>query len=181
MSWGAGKRVVMLIADGFEDREAVEPKEFLEDAGAEVTVAGLEVRSYHGKRGAILEADADLRDLRPDDFDLLLIPGGRAPAELRRHQEVADFVRGYWALSRPVAAICHGPQVLITAGLVDGVRATSWPAVKDELIAAGAIYADEEAVVDGNLVTSRSPRDIPAFNRSIGQLLQSREAADTKR
>lgn len=175
--WAEGKRVAMLIADDFEDREATEPLSFMREHGAEVVVIGLERRVHRGKRGAKVSATATFEDSVPEEFDLLVIPGGRAPEKLRIEDEVLDFVRGFWGLSRPVAAICHGPQVLMSAGLMEGKRATCWKGIRDDLRLAGAEYEDEPVVIDGLLITSRQPSDIPLFNQAIEQMMAEQAAA----
>jgi protease I len=166
------KRVAILSADGFEQVELTKPKAALEEAGAEVSVvspkSGKIQGMNHADKGDLIPVDLVLSNAQADDFDALLIPGGLMnPDELRALPEALDFVRGFFKAGKPVAAICHGPWVLISAGLVKGRRLTSWPAIQDDVRHAGGEWVDEEVVVDGGLVTSRKPDDIPAFNEKM--------------
>jgi len=173
-----GIRAAMIIADEFEDAEAVEPKKALEAAGIAVTVIGLRKGMHRGKRSAQLMAEKTFAEVSPRDFDLLVIPGGRAPERLRVEQAPVRFVKDFWEMGRPVAAICHGPQLLISAGvLAPGRRLTAWKGIRDDVKLTGAEVLDQPVVVDGNLVTSRQPSDIPQFNRAMLELLEKRLAA----
>lgn len=159
------KKVLMISADDFEDTELLVPYYRLGEAGFEVTVASLKKASITGKHGYRVDVDVAVEDVNPRDFDALVLPGGKAPAALRKDKKVLEVARHFFEAKKPVSAICHGPQVLISAGLMDGRRATCYRSVRDELEKAGARYEDREVVVDGNLVTSRQPSDLPAFMR----------------
>jgi protease I len=158
-------KIAIPLADGFEDSEFSVPYERLREAGHEVTVFGTRAgETVTGKRGeASHRLEAAAAGLVPEDFDALLIPGGHSPDRLRTDPGVVDFTRRFLASGRPVAAICHGPQLLIETGLVGGRTLTSWPSVRTDLINAGAEWVDREVVSDGNLITSRKPDDLPAF------------------
>jgi protease I len=163
-----GKRVAILVADGFEQVELTEPRKALEDAGAEariVSPAEGKVRGWnHTEWGEEMPVDQPLEQARPQDYDALLLPGGVInPDKLRIIPEAVDFVRAFFEARKPVAAICHGPWTLIEAGVATGRRMTSWPSLKTDLKNAGADWTDKEVVVDRGLVTSRKPDDIPAF------------------
>jgi len=164
-------RVAMVLAKNFEDSEAIEPKRYLEDLGAEVTVIGIERGPVEGKKGGSLEATATFADVRPDDFQLLVIPGGGAPENLRIHHPAVAFTRDFMASGKPVAAICHGPQLLISAKALDGRTLTSVNKIRDDVVNAGGHYVDEPLVEDGNLITSRVPADLPRFNDALGRAL----------
>ena len=173
----AGVRVAVLIAEGFHSGEPLEPRAFLEQRGAIVTLVGPEpgeVSAYNDE--TTLEIALAAAAARVDDFDALVLPGGRGPAVLREHAPAVELARAFAASGRPVAAICHGPQVLVTAGVVEGRTLTAYSGVADEIRAAGGEYRDEEVVVDGNLITSRTPPDLPAFNAAILAALEARRA-----
>jgi protease I len=138
-------------------------------------VAAIRRGRIRGKRGYEVEADRRLDEIRPDQYDLLILPGGRAPAALRKEKAALELVRAFMAENKPVAAICHGPQILVSAGVMRGRRATSFRSVAAELREAGAIYQDSEVVVDGNLVTAREPADLPAFMRATMKLVHTLE------
>ncbi len=163
-----GKRVLMLIEEGFEDSEAWEPKLFLEAHGVSVTVTGPEIKTYHGKKGEReFTPEKSLAEVHPGLYDLLLIPGGAAPEKLRLNVQILSLVRAFAEAHKPLAAICHGPQVLISAGLLEGRMLTSTAGIRDDVRNAGGHWVDEELVIDRNLITSRGPRDLPAFNQAI--------------
>jgi protease I len=164
-------RVLAISADNFEDSELTDPVAACRRAGIDVDIASLGAGSITGKKGTEVEANLDVADADPAAYDLLLLPGGKAPARLREDEGVLASARAFMEANKPVAAICHGPQILISAGVVEGRRMTCYASVADELKAAGADYRDEEVVVDGNLITSRRPSDIPAFvDRMFGAL-----------
>ena len=166
-----GKRVAILVAEGFEQSEMVEPRKALEHAGAETLLAPIkgEVQGWnHFDKGDKFPVDVALDQARPQEFDALLLPGGVAnPDQLRILPKAVDFIRHFFAEGKPVAAICHAPWPLIDADVVRGRTITSWPSLKTDLINAGARWVDQEVVVDNGLVSSRKPQDIPAFNRKM--------------
>jgi protease I len=135
-------------------------------------VASLGRGAITGKHGYEVAVDKTLDEINPDDYAILVLPGGKAPALVRKEPKALAIARSFFARSKPVAAICHGPQILISAGLLQGRRATCFNSVADELKEAGALYEDREVVVDANLVTSREPADLPAFLRETMKLLQ---------
>jgi len=161
-----GKRVAVLTANGFEDLELWYPVLRLREEGAEVVLVGAEAGDYKGEHGLSARAQAAARDVRAQDFDAVLIPGGqRGPDNMRLHPEMAKLVREAHDAGKLVAAICHGPWMLASAEIVDGRKITSWPTLRSDLVHAGAEWIDREVVVDGNIVTSRKPDDLPAFMR----------------
>tara|TARA_B100000678_G_scaffold4810_2_gene4182 strand:+ start:601 stop:1227 length:627 start_codon:yes stop_codon:yes gene_type:complete len=167
-----GKTVAILAADGFEEVELTSPKEALENAGASCIIVSLESgeiqANQHREHGIKVKVDKTVDEVKADDFDALLIPGGLFnPDTLRQSDKVLDFTSKFFAQAKPVFSICHGPQVLITANLVDGRKMTGFAAIQQDLKNAGAIVSDEEVVVDKGLVTSRNPNDLPAFNDKI--------------
>lgn len=168
-------RVACVLSEGFEDSEFRKPYDALRGGGHEVVVIGTERgQELKGKAGKETTAsDTSIADVRPDQFDALLIPGGYSPDHLRADQRFVDFTRAFFDAGKPVFAVCHGPQLLITAGVTGGRRMTAWQTVQVDLRGFGADVVDEEVVVDGNLVTSRKPDDIPAFNREMIALFSS--------
>ena len=163
-----GKRVVVLVEDGYEDLELWYPYYRLLEAGAEVVLAGHDKRTYSSKHSYPCEVDGALSTLAPKDFDAVVIPGGVAgPDRLRQHKDVLEFVRKMDKAEKIVAAICHAAWVPISAGIVKGRRLTSYISVRDDCINAGAEWVDKETVVDGNFITARHPDDLPAFCRAI--------------
>jgi len=165
------KRVAMVLAKNFEDVEATDPKEYLEGLGAEVTVVGIERGPIEGKKGASLDADATFEEVSPEDFALLVIPGGGSPENLRIHDSAVEFTRRFMESGKPVAAICHGPQLLISAKVLDGRTLTSVNKIRDDVINAGGNHVDEPLVEDDNLITSRVPGDLPVFDEALGRAL----------
>lgn len=168
----AGKKVAILVADGFEQVEMTKPREALNAAGAETKIvspsSGKIQGMNHADKGDKFDVDITLENARPDDFDALLIPGGLMnPDQLRSTDAALEFTRHFFENGKPVAAICHGPWVLIDAGVVRGRTVTSWPAIKTDLRNAGANWVDKQVVLDNGLVTSRKPDDIPAFNEKM--------------
>ena len=168
-----GKRIAILAEQDFEDVELMEPLKAMKEAGAQIFIVGSGSQtSYQGKRGKVtIKVDIDADKVRADDFDAIIIPGGYAPDKMRLHQPMIDLVRKAHDLGKVIAAVCHGPQLLISAGIVSGRRLTSWPLVAIDLKNAGAIWVDEPLVKDGNIITSRRPSDLPVFNRAIIQAL----------
>jgi len=168
-----GKRIAILVADDFEDVELTDPREQLVNAGANTFIVGIEAgTTAEGKHGTTIEVEYPAGKVSVDDFDLLMIPGGQGPEKLRLDDDVLDLVRRTDEAGKPIAAICHGPLVLASAGLLDGRRATSWRGVRDDIANAGAETVDQSVVVDGNLITSRNPDDIPDFVEAIIEKLQ---------
>lgn len=164
-------RVLIMSADQFEDSELAEPLRQLRAKGVEVDVAAPQRGAITGKHGHKVSAGLDLQAVHPENYDLLLLPGGKAPAALRKSPEAVAIATYFLQAGKPVAAICHGPQVLIATGLLAGRSATCYRDVRRELEAADVNYRDSEVVVDGNLVTSRRPADIPAFMRAVLTIL----------
>ena len=165
----AGKRVAMLVEDEFEDRELTGPLDALRSAGATVTIVGPAAGAeFRGKRGqAAVTADMAAGAVRMKDFDALVIPGGHAPEKMRMRHAMVDLVRDAMEAAKPVAAICHGPQLLISADALRGRTLTCWPAIAIDVKNAGGLYVDKPVVEDGNLITSRKPDDVPAFSEAI--------------
>lgn len=182
-----GKRVAVLVTDGFEQTEMTEPRGALDGEGATTTLVAPKpgtVRGWkHTDWGDTFEVDRVLADARESDYDALLLPGGvMNPDKLRLEPEAAAFVRSFFDAGKPVAAICHGPWLLIDAGVARGRTVTSWPSIRIDLANAGARVEDAEVIVDRGLVTSRKPDDIPAFNRKmIEAFAQGAEATGTRR
>lgn len=170
----AERRVAMVLARNFEDCEAIDPKAYLETRGAEVVTIGIDRSPIMGKKGAVLDPDTTFGELGNNpivDFDLLLIPGGGSPEYLRVFDPAVAFTRDFVASGKPVASICHGPQLLISAGVLAGRRTTSLDRIRDDVKNAGANYVDDPLVVDGNLISSRTPADLPVFNRALAVAL----------
>ena len=168
----SGKKVAILVADGFEQVELTEPRKALDAAGATthlISPVQGKVQGFNGDApGDKLPVDFPLSGVDPSDYDALLLPGGVAnPDKLRVIPEAIAFVRAFFEANKPVAAICHGPWTLIEAGVVKGVTLTSWPSLQTDLRNAGANWVDQEVVTDKGLVTSRRPDDIPAFSKKI--------------
>ena len=178
-----GKKIAILVENGFEQVEMTAPREALEEAGAEtdlISPVDKKVKSWdHTKWGRSFKVDVPLAEAHADDYDALLLPGGvMNPDKLRVNAQAVDFVKKFVDSGKPIASICHGPWTLIEAGAVRGRRLTSWPSLKTDLRNAGAEWVDEEVVVDNGLVTSRKPDDIPAFNQKI--IEEFREGAHEK-
>ncbi|HXM58801.1 MAG TPA: type 1 glutamine amidotransferase domain-containing protein [Candidatus Dormibacteraeota bacterium] len=168
-------KVAILVENGFEQVELVEPRRALQQAGADARIISPQRERVRGWKftewGDELPVDVPLHEARPDDFDALLLPGGvMNPDRLRMQPEAVAFVRHFFDAGKPVAVICHGPWTIVEAGKASGRTITSWPSVKTDLRNAGANWIDQEVVVDGNLVSSRKPDDIPAFNREMVKL-----------
>ena len=167
-----GKRVAILVAEGFEQVEMTEPRKALDEAGAKtliVSPAKGEVQGWnHFDKADRFKVDVPLEQAKPEEFDALVLPGGVAnPDQLRMNAKAVQFVRSFFDEGKPIGVICHGPWTLIEADVVDGRTMTSWPSLKTDLENAGASWVDQEVVVDRGLVSSRNPKDIPAFNRNI--------------
>jgi protease I len=164
-----GKRIVIFVEDDFEDRELTAPLEALRAAGATVTLVGPTAGTeFKGKRGqAVVRSDAAAGSVKPGDFDALVIPGGHAPDKMRMRHAMVDLARDAMESDKPVAAICHGPQLLISANALRGRTLTCWPSIAIDVKNAGGLYVDKPVVEDGNLITSRKPDDVPMFNDAI--------------
>ena len=167
----AKPKVVMVLANNFEDSEAIEPKNHLEALGAEVVTVGAEKGTVSGKKGATLNVEKTFSEVTPDEFQMLVIPGGGAPENLRIVDDAVAFTRRFVESGKPVGSICHGPQLLISADVLKGRTVTSVNKIRDDVKNAGGNYVDQELVVDDNLITSRVPKDLPAFNDALGKAL----------
>jgi len=169
-------RIACLATNQFEDAELGETAAAMRDAGHVVDVIAPDRQEIRGQRGRVVVApDASIDEVTPHEFDAVLIPGGHSPDQLRIDDRFVDFVREFDTLERPIFAICHGPQLLLTAGVLEGRTATAWRTVQDDLRRAGIHVLDEEVVIDGHLVTSRSPADVPAFTRAALGMLEDAE------
>jgi protease I len=168
-----GTSVLFFAAPLYEDLELWYPKIRLEEEGARTVVAGVGERTYQGKRGYPLTVDANVDDVSAHDFDGLVIPGGYAPDILRRSQRVLQLVREIHQAGKPIAFICHAGWVPISANILRGKRGTSVGAIKDDLVNAGLLWEDSPVVVDGNLISSRTPADLPAFCKALIKALES--------
>lgn len=173
----SGQKVVVVIGPGFQDQEALEPMQFLADEGAEVVTVGVAKGTIRGIHGAEVEVSHTFDELDPASFDAMLVPGGKSPAFLRSYEEALKFVREFQVTDKPLAAICHGGQLLASAGLVKNLRMTGWPGIREEMLSFGADFQDLEVVIDGNIITSRNPQDIPAFNQALKEKLLERQSA----
>lgn len=170
-----GKKIAILAEDDFEDSELIEPMRSMKNAGARVVIVGSGTRdTYRGKRGnATIRVDADIDRVKVEDFDAIIVPGGGAPEKMRLHPSMVELVKKAHEHGKLIAAICHGPQLLISAGIVRGRRITSWPSVAIDLKNAGAEWVDAPVVLDDNIVTSRKPADLPKFNKMIIEVLKN--------
>ena len=167
-----GKKVAILATDGFEEVELTRPRQALDDAGAQtflVSPAEGTVKGWNHDHWSLeLPVDVKLSNANPDEFDALLLPGGvMNPDKLRMNPEAVQFARSFFDAGKPIAAICHGPWLLVEADIVQGRELTSWPSLKTDIENAGGSWFDREVVVDDGLVTSRKPDDIPTFNRRM--------------
>ncbi|OGO02544.1 MAG: hypothetical protein A2Y91_01470 [Chloroflexi bacterium RBG_13_54_8] len=168
-----GKRIAVLVEEGFGDAELMESLRAMKDVGAKVVVVGSgSQESYRGKRGeTTIAVDIAANEVDGDSIDAIIIPGGYAPDKMRLCQPMIDLVKKTYESGKVVAAICHGPQLLISANIVRGHRVTSWPSVAVDLRNAGGDWVDEPVVRDGNLITARKAADIPRFNKTIIEAL----------
>lgn len=177
------RRLAILATDGFEQVELASPKEAIENAGGTCKIVSPNTQriqaNKHREQGDWFNVDVRLEDAKADDFDALLIPGGVfSPDALRRNKQALDFASSFFEQKKPVFAICHGPQVLISGGLVNGRKMTGFEAIQQDLRNAGAVVTDEPVVVDEGLVTSRNPDDLPQFNAKIvEEICEGRHAA----
>jgi len=175
----ANARVLILATDGFEESELFDPRQALLDAGAQVTLASIKTDPIQGvvndsEKARTITPDLTLDAVDTEEFDMLLLPGGVGnPDKLRMQERAVEIVSEFMDDEKIVAAICHAPWLLVEADVVDGRRVTSWPSVRTDLENAGAEVVDEQVVVDGNLITSRKPDDIPAFSKAVIEALES--------
>lgn len=168
-------KVAILATDGFEQSELMKPKEALEEAGAIVKIISSKTGSIKGWKdknwGDAVKVDMDLGTAQAKEFEALVLPGGVInPDQLRIDNDAIDFIKAFVSDNKPIAAICHGPWTLINAGAVKDKTMTSWPSIKEDLKNAGAQWVDKEVVIDGKIITSRNPDDLPAFNKAIIQV-----------
>ncbi len=166
------KKVAVLIEDYFNEFELIYPYYRLKEAGFESILVGPESKAYHSKAGLVIRAEASIDEIDQNEFIGVIVPGGYAPDRLRRNQKILDFVKNMFDNEKLVAAICHGGWVLISAHVVNGVTLTGFYSIKDDFKNAGAKYVDEKVVVDGNLITSRTPDDLPFFMKEIIKFLK---------
>lgn len=181
------KRVLILATNGFEQSELLEPRKLLEAAGFETVLASPtpgKIRGWtHGDAGGewgqAVKVDKDIDEVSADDFDALLLPGGQMnPDVLRMDERVIELIEEFDSENKPIAAICHAPWLLIEADIVDGRTVTGWPSIRTDLENAGADVVDQEVAIDGNLITSRKPEDIPAFAQALIDALEEAEEAE---
>ena len=180
-----GRTVAILATDGFEQSELMEPKKALEEAGAKTEVVSLESGTIRGWKlknwGQDVAVDVTIKTARPERYDALLLPGGMMnPDRLRTESRAVEFVRAFFSGGKPIAAICHGPWMLVEAGVLEGTRLTSWPSLRTDIRNAGGEWVDEEVVSDRKLVTSRKPDDLPAFNRRMIEMIEQSAARQVK-
>jgi protease I len=171
-----GRKIAILATDGFEQVELTDPKRNVETAGASTEVLSVKEGSIKGWKftdwGDSVRVDKLVSNAKVDDYDALILPGGQInPDKLRMEKPAVEFVKKFVASGKPVAAICHGPWMLIEAGVVKGKTVTSWPSIRTDLENAGANWVDREAVEDGNLITSRKPDDLPAFSKKLTEVV----------
>jgi protease I len=172
-------RIACVLDSGFEDSEFKQPYDAFRTEGHQVTIIGLEAgKGLKGKKGEVTtRAEKGIEEVTPAEFDALFIPGGNSPDHLRANPRMVSFTRSFADAGKPILAICHGPQLLITAGAVKGRKLTAWQTIQEDLKQIGADVVDQEVVVDKNLVTSRKPSDIPAFIRESSKVLEKVPAA----
>jgi len=167
-------KALIISADNFEDTELLVPYYRLKEEGIEVDIASVKKGTIKGKHGYEVQADKALKEVNPDDYSILILPGGKAPETVRKDKNAVAIAKHFFQKNKPVSAICHGPQTLITAGLMQGKHATSYKSVAQEMKDSGALYEDKDVVVDGNLITSRQPSDLPAFMREIMKVIRKK-------
>ncbi len=165
-------KALIISADDFEDTELLVPYYRFKEEGINLEVGSIIKGKIKGKHGYEVNVDKPLKEISPENYDFLLLPGGQAPETVRKEKDALKIVKHFFDKDKPVFAICHGPQILISAGLLKGRHATCYRSVAPELKEAGAIYEDKEVVVDGNLVTSRQPSDLPAFLREAIKMIK---------
>ncbi len=162
-----GKRILIFVEDLVEEVELLYPKYRLIEEGAEVKIAGPEVKVFKGKNGYPIKSDLSFDEVNVENFDALVIPGGYAPDRIRRNKTALELTKKFYELGKVVAFICHAGWVPISAGILKGKKVTGFFSIKDDLVNAGAEFVDNEVVVDGNLISSRNPDDLPAFCKAI--------------
>ena len=167
------KKVLIITGPFFEDIEVQYPYYRLKEEGYEVIIAAPERGRVEGKHGYVINADLAFDEVSPDEYDALVVPGGRAPERVRLYDSAKSIVKHFFEQNKPVATICHGPQVLISAGVVKGRKGTSYVGVRDDLIVAGVEYLDEPVVVDGNWVSSRHPGDLDVWMREFIKVVEA--------
>jgi len=168
-------KALMISADNFEDTELLYPLYRLTEEGFQVDLASFNKEKIKGKHGYTITPNLTLDEVRPEEYELLILPGGKAPEALRKDERVLRIVKAFYEAGKIIGAICHGPLILISAGLLKGKRGTAYKSVAKELKEAGALYEDKEVVVDGNLVTSRMPSDLPFFMKTILKLYYTKK------
>jgi len=162
------KRALIISGNGFQDEELFQPKKTLENNEIEVVIASNslgKMKAYNND--STIEVQTLISDLRPEDFDILILPGGKAPEYLKNDESVLNFVKSFYQTGKPIAAICHGPLILASAGLVSGKNMTCYKDAKEELVSSGANYEDSSCVIDGQFITSRNPDDLKGFCQNI--------------
>ena len=174
-------RILIVATDGFEESELFGPRQILLDQGAAVELASPDMKpiqaTVHDDPGKTIRPDRTIEQVRPEDYDALILPGGvRNPDHLRTNKAAIDLIRAFAEAGKPVAAICHGPWLLVEADLVRGKTATSWPSIRTDLKNAGANVVDEEVVTDGNIITSRKPDDVPAFTDALIRVIEKAQS-----
>jgi len=182
MSSLSNARILIVATDGFEEWELFGPRQILQQRGAEVVLASLDLNpiqaTVHDDPGKTIRPDLTIDDAKADDFDALILPGGvRNPDTLRMHRNVIDLIKAFDRQKKPIGAICHGPWLLVEADLLRGRTATSWPSIRTDLRNAGARVIDEAAVTDSNIITSRNPDDVEAFTNSVIALVEKQAEA----
>jgi len=168
-------KALIISADNFEDTELLYPLYRLTEEGFQVDLVSFNKEKIKGKHGYTVTPNLTLDEVRPEEYELLILPGGKAPEALRKDERVLRIVKAFYEAGKIIGAICHGPQILISAGLLKGKRGTSYKSVAKELQEAGALYEDKEVVVDGNIVTSRMPSDLPFFMKTILKLYYTKK------
>ena len=179
-------RVMILATDGFEQSELTKPKANLEKAGIETTVVSIEAGEIKGWQhtdwGDSVKVDQTVDEVSVDDFDALMLPGGQMnPDKLRMNEDAVQIVKDFADAGKPIAAICHGPWLLVEADVVDGRTVTGWPSIRTDLMNAGADVVDREVVQDGNFITSRKPEDIPAFSKALIEKLGAKVGGELEK
>lgn len=166
-------KVLIITGEKFEDLELFYPYYRFKEEEMEITLASISKGEIEGIHGYTIETDKIITNITPSTHDFLFLPGGKPPQKLRKEEKVLETVNKFYSENKIIAAICHGPQILISAGIVEGVHMTSYPSVKEELQEAGAIFEDREVVIDNNIVTTRKPEDLSAFMPALFEKVRS--------